>query len=213
LHLDATRHKNPSNKNLHKGSIVIMRKVIRIFVLSVCLAVATNSAVSQKSEAALGAGMSLAGGSGVPLMIASAFVFGSSAVSVALSFRENCGLRCAGNYWAYAFLSGIVGFVLLDNENPQSLNFGVLSDENAGKLGLSAKDVAVYNSELEELNLVKERIAIDLAGELESDMNHLDQMALINKYTARSHEKLMEYSAQGAISAETLAVVTAIRNQ
>lgn len=67
-----------------------------------------------------------------------------------------------GSYTAvgFAILSvpvALTGFVILDEKNAD-LKFGQISEEKARLLKVTREEVAVYNSEVEELNVVKEMI-------------------------------------------------------
>jgi hypothetical protein len=62
------------------------------------------------------------------------------------------------------YLGGIVGLVLLDEESGD-IQFNQINNEQAAKLELDMKDVAIYNQEIEEANILVEEVTSYLSAE------------------------------------------------
>jgi hypothetical protein len=61
---------------------------------------------------------------------------------------------------AVTAVGGYFGFIILDGE--QEAKFAELSPEGADALGISAAEVAVYNSEIEQVNAIAREIGSEL---------------------------------------------------
>jgi hypothetical protein len=91
---------------------------------------------------------------------------------------------------------GYFGFLLLDGQ--QSAKFSELSAEGAADLGISATDLEIYNSEVEQVNAIAREIGSELAAQ-NSDSADL------------ARDLWMEYGTQ--LAPETMKTVIAIAQQ
>lgn len=91
---------------------------------------------------------------------------------------------------------GYFGFLLMDGQ--QEAKFGELSPEGASQLGISASELAVYNSEVEQVNAIAREIGSELAAQ-NSDSADL------------ARDLWMEYGTQ--LAPETMKTVIAIAQQ
>lgn len=135
-------------------------------------------AISSQSTRSVGGLMSLAGAGGVAAGVTLTAIFGNSYAFLALS--------------VLGATAGIIGIVVLDEKSAE-LKFSLLDSQKAALLGVSNEEAEVFNSEIEELNLIK--------GEIE---------AQISKKT--SDREIVEQwkTAQKYLSPETLKVATRI---
>lgn len=88
-----------------------------------------------------------------------------------------------------------VGLLVLDQDGSKDVQFQALSSESAQRLGLSANSIETYNSELDELNAIKNSISAELSL---TESPSLEKSATL----------WSEY--QGRLSAETMQVVKAV---
>ena len=114
----------------------------------------------QQSQGAVAAGMA---------------VFGSPAAggvalaglgSIGVGFLATMSARsCDGGTCLAAFaLGAVAGLVLLD-ESGGNVTFEAIEDFEAKALGLTQKEAAIYNSEIEEANILFEEVKSNLTGE------------------------------------------------
>jgi hypothetical protein len=136
--------------------------------LALCVVLST-SFVAPKSHAVTGllvkkkvvkviGGIGMAGGgvlTGMGLAIAGSNASGWAAVGAAIA---------AGVYLGYGIILGGIGLIILDDKQTVAdVEFAKLAGTNAA--GMDAYAVAVYNSELEELNAVRKTIQAELDPE------------------------------------------------
>ena len=131
-----------------------MKKTLWLFVTAIILTVS----MPQKSHALVGllvkkktvtiiGGATTAAGAGVFLLTSTAATLESALLLV----------------FGGMFLGGL-GIIILEDE-PVEFKFPVMTGEKAEFLGVNFEDMAVYNSELNKLNRVKELIEEDLTEE------------------------------------------------
>jgi len=136
-----------------------MKKLLAA-VFSIMLTVAP----AQKSEAAVAAVMAMTGagaaGSVAIAGLASPFV-GSIGYGIAGSgddMSQGIGIIVG------AYIGILVGAVLLDEESGD-IQFNEIDSSVAEQLNISKSDIATYNSEVEEANIVFEEVRANLSGE------------------------------------------------
>lgn len=100
-------------------------------------------AISSRTAKSVGGLMSVAGAGSVATGITLTAIFGNAYAFLALS--------------VLGATTGIIGIVVLDEKSAE-LKFSALDPEKAKMLGISEKDLQIFNSEIEELNVVKEDI-------------------------------------------------------
>jgi hypothetical protein len=95
-------------------------------------------------------------------------------ISYATSEEDGCeGGACVVGL----VLGGMLGLVLLD-EQGGNVEFSKLSDDQAQKLNISVNDQKVFNSELEEANL----LLSEVASQMKKDSTQEDARAAWNEY-------------------------------
>jgi hypothetical protein len=136
-----------------------MKKLI-IAVFTVIMTMAP----AQKSEAAV-AGIMAATGAGAAGSVAiaglaSPFVMGTV---MAVANAED-DVHFTLGFVLGAYLGALGGLVLLDEETGE-VQFNQIDKAAANRLALSMKDVAIYNSEIEEANILFEEVRSELTAE------------------------------------------------
>lgn len=84
----------------------------------------------------------------------------TGAGSMAVGFLGTVAFGNSVTFLAFSLLgasTGLIGLVILDEKSGE-LKFSPLSSDQAKSLGISQAQADIYNSEVEELNLVKEDI-------------------------------------------------------
>lgn len=131
-------------------------KALKLMIFSVLIAFAPV----QKSQAAVAGVMAIAGSpaaGGVALA-----GLGSAGVGYLATISAS---SCDGGTCVVGlFLGLVVGVVLLDEESG-SIEFDQISSDLAKKLELSKLDMEVYNSEIEEANMIFSEVQSQLTGE------------------------------------------------
>lgn len=114
----------------------------------------------QQSKAAVAGVVAIAGAPAVASGIALAGL-GSAGLGLLLTIADgNCdGGACV----VYFLLGAVAGVVLLDDAGV--VEFNHISLENAKKIGIKRSDVDIYNSELEEVNMVFSEVSSELTKE------------------------------------------------
>jgi hypothetical protein len=166
-------------------------KTLRVFV-ALLLTVATLTH-SRPSQAAVGAAFS------APVLIAGIVIAGGGSI-VTVKMLHDCrgdssGL-CAG---LTALVLGpivILGLVILDGE--QKVEFKELNLSQAQKLGISSQELAVYNSELDQANM--------LVADVQSELSKIENPDETDSAAAWNAVKEM-------VSPETFATMTKIVSQ
>jgi len=130
-------------------------RAIKLLALSLCLTLGTV----QKSNAAVSAVMAIGGApaAGAVAMTGLRFIGGGFVLS-ALAAIESCGGGACLGALAYG---GIIGLVLLD-EGTDSFTFNELKESGAKKLKISEDEMEIYNSEIDEINLIFEEVTANL---------------------------------------------------
>lgn len=165
-------------------------KQLRLF-LAALLTVTTLSA-SKPSQAAVGAFVA------APLLIAGVVVAGGGVVTYAIGSKDcddQYGL-CKGLWQLFMAPVVLIGLVMLDGE--QQVAFNELSSAQASKLGISEADLAIYNSEVDQVNM--------LAADVKSELSQLKKPTLKDSAAAWSNVKDL-------VSPETYAVMIKIAEQ
>jgi len=123
-------------------------------------------------------------------------IFGSAAFN-AIFGNSYTALALTG----FSILGVFIGMVILDEKNPE-LTFQILSNTAAEKLGLTNLDVDIYNSEIEELNTIKEIIE----SQVSDNASHVEITRLWNQYkenlspeTMKVASKIAERILQGQV--------------
>lgn len=127
-------------------------KTLKLFIASLLIACTLTS--TQPAKAAVGAFV------GGPLLIAGLVVAGGGAVSYVVA-EKTC------ENWAECLVAGLiimpilgVGLILLDGE--QIIAFQELDSDTAAKLGVSETELAVFNSEVDQANMLAEEVKASL---------------------------------------------------
>jgi hypothetical protein len=132
-------------------------KQLRIF-FAVLLTVVTLSH-SRPTQAAVGAAFS------TPVLIAGIVIAGGGVVTTVAGVAsckpgDNSGL-CAGLVILVLAPVVLLGLVVLEGE--QKAEFRELSKEEANKLGISSNELAVYNSEVDQANMLVADVSAELS--------------------------------------------------
>lgn len=129
-------------------------------LLITAFALMLTFAPAQKSEAAVAAVMA-ATGAGAAGSVAIAGL--ASPIVGSAWFTLTSGDPAMGVAIGLS-LGGILGLVLLDEEVGE-VKFNQIDSEQAAKLKLNMKDVAIYNQEIEEANILVEEVTSYLSAE------------------------------------------------
>ncbi len=136
-------------------------KTLRIFV-ALLLTVVTLTH-TKPSQAAVGALVS------TPVLIAGLVIGGAGLVGTTIGVvkcnRDGGGGEGSGLCGALMILIGapviILGLVVLDGE--QEVQFRELNDQEAAKIGIPSEDLAVYNSEIDQANMLIADVKTELS--------------------------------------------------
>ncbi|MES2527462.1 MAG: hypothetical protein V4598_10260 [Bdellovibrionota bacterium] len=166
-------------------------KSLRIF-FALLLTVVTLTA-SKPSQAAIGAAVS------TPLLIAGIVIAGGGAVTTLISVKK-CQPDGTGLCSAFVVLLlapvVILGLALLDGE--QQVEFRELNSKEAAKLEVSASELAVYNSEIDQANM--------LVADVKSELSKIEKPSEADSAKAWGNVKDL-------VSAETFSVMQKIVSQ
>jgi hypothetical protein len=166
-------------------------KKLRVF-FAVLLTV-TTLAHSRPSQAAIGAAVS------TPVLIAGIVitaVTGVGTLATLSSCRGDSSGLCAGLTILVGGPLVLLGLVVLDGE--QGVEFKELSNKEASKLGVSATELAIYNSEVDQANM--------LMADVKSELSEM------NKPTAED-SKIAWDGVKDMVSPETFATMQKIVSQ
>lgn len=163
----------------------------RLFIAALLTVVTLSH--SKPSQAAVGAFV------GAPLLIAGVVVAGGGAITYALG-KDQCGSNeyglCSGLWGLFTAPIILIGLVLLDGE--QQVAFGELSPEQAKSLGVSAADAAIFNAEVDQVNM--------LMQDVKEELSQIKKPTVNDSAAAWSNVKDM-------VSPETFAVMKKIAEQ
>ena len=130
-------------------------------------AVLATGFVPRQSQAAVGGVMSIFGGAGIPVMVvggvttAGGLALYGTALAVKAGGSDSDGWRAFG----IGILSigvTLVGLVVLDSKDQQGAVFGTLDDKTAQAMNISSNELAAYNSELDEVNAIRDEVTARL---------------------------------------------------
>ena len=131
-----------------------MKTALTALALSTSLAF--TAAPPRDAHAIVGAVTALAGGAGVPLLVAGAVATAAGIAGV--TDCESCGLGVMITSFSMAFF----GPILLDDGTVGDLEFVAVDQARAAQAGLTENERLAFNSELDEINAIKETITSDL---------------------------------------------------
>lgn len=141
-----------------------MKRTFAVFSL-VCILLSSQIAVPRNAHALVGGGMVLAGGAGIPLVVAGGVVAGLG-VSVGTLYcydNHDNGLgRVIGCMFVGlpAYAVAAIGLVLMDGES--DLAFTELNVEQALALEVTPEQALAFNSELAEINSIRQTIQAEV---------------------------------------------------
>lgn len=125
-----------------------MKKMLKTLMLTLII---TTSAIPAKSSAGVGL---LTGN--VPLAIVGG---GLTGISSAATFMDLDGFD-ESPVW---FLSSLLGLLILDGEHGAELEFSNINSNDITGTGHTSEDIEIYNSELDQINLIFEQVEHDLS--------------------------------------------------
>ena len=132
-----------------------LKKTMTALMITAAL---VSSFVPRTSHAAVGIGMLLFGGAGIP-----AIVIGGTFTAIGLGMDLTSGSGFAGFVDAAEGLSlAFTGLVVLDTKDQQGVLFAALDDKATTNLKISPVEAAAYNSELDEVNAVRDEVTARL---------------------------------------------------
>jgi len=120
-----------------------------------------------------------------------------TSTSVASAFGSSVlGTIYGATYGAAIFatvgiLGAWLGIIILDEKNGD-LNFMPLSDKTASQLKISKSELEIYNSEVEELNIVKEVIG----SQVDNDVTEAEVTDLWNHYKVSLSPETMKVASK-----------------
>ena len=133
-----------------------LKTALTAFALSTSLAF--TAATPRDAHAVVGAVTSLAGGAGVPLLVAGAVSTATGIIGVQGCLRGDCGVGVTLSLFGLA----LIGPILLDDGTVGDLEFVAVDQARAAQVGLTEIERLAFNSELDEINAIKETITSDL---------------------------------------------------
>jgi|GEM_PF-1712603 len=133
-----------------------LKTALTAFALSTSLVF--TAATPRDAHAIVGAVTSLAGGAGVPLLVAGAVSTATGILGVLGCVNANCGI---GGTLPLAGMA-LFGPILLDDGTVGDLEFVAVDQPRAAQVGLTENERLAFNSELDEINAIKETITSDL---------------------------------------------------
>lgn len=133
-----------------------MKTALTALALSTSLAF--TAAPPRDAHAIVGAVTSLAGGAGVPLLVAGAVATATGFAGVTYCLETGCGPRVGIASAIMIFF----GPILLDDGTVGDLEFVAVDQARAAQAGLTENERLAFNSELDEINAIKETITSDL---------------------------------------------------
>lgn len=117
-----------------------------------------------KSQAAVGLvasggvailGLAMAGGSVVTFGVAATIASGSSC--------GDCAGAAIGFLGILLLIPFVLGLLLLDGEEGQQVAFSTLDLEQAAEIGVTKSELKIYNSEIDEANMLMAQVTQELA--------------------------------------------------
>jgi len=146
-------------------------KCAAIALLLVSSLILGSFAAPKRAEAAIGGIMSLAGGAGVPVIIAGGVLTVAGVVGVGLgldAFSTCATFSCTSDDFTFVSLAvTVIGLVVLDDSNGQhgpSFSFGPLTAQQAAHLNLTAAELNSYNAELDEINAISQQVVAEVSA-------------------------------------------------
>jgi hypothetical protein len=166
-----------------------VKKLIRTTVLSTVIL--ASAMTSYESKAVVGLFIS-------PAVVVAGLIVGGGSYLGGVAIATSGGLdRLAGGV-LIAFYGAIVGAVILDGENGQTLQFSELSSEQASTLNISEEARSVYNGELDQAN--------SLISDVTSQLSQLENPTAEDSVAAWSKLK-------DSVSSETYSTMQKIVSQ
>ena len=131
------------------------RQTISALMISAVLA---GAFTPRSSQAAVGIGMSLFGGAGIPAM-----VIGGALTAIGVGIEVGSSSGFAGFVAAAEGVSlAFTGLVVLDAKDQQGVSFAALDDQSAADLKITPAEAQAYNGELDEVNAVRDEVTARL---------------------------------------------------
>lgn len=150
----------------------------------------------RKSEAVVGAVILPETLIGIPFIVAGAFL---TAGSLVVAGDRYANYHDREDAWLWFW----VGVFLLDGEQGVDAVFTAVKPEEGAKLGLTSEELARYNEELPEINVIREHIVANLVTRTKKGET-VDQksaqslwQAYSNQLSADAFSALKKVSAQG----------------
>ncbi|MBD65993.1 MAG: hypothetical protein CME62_12350 [Halobacteriovoraceae bacterium] len=126
-----------------------------IKTLFLALIIATTFITPKKSEAAIG----LATGT-TPLVIAG--IAAPLAVGGVLELAEGTDDMRGMAFWIGAIVIGIpLGIILLDGEEEQAIEYTLMDEKMANKMGVTRDEMNSFNQEIDQANVLLEEVALE----------------------------------------------------
>lgn len=125
-------------------------------------------------------------------------VTGGCTALTAVTFLYRANDDTSGKVIGVAAMLGLVGYIVLDQDGSSDFQFATLSPKKAENLGIEKTSLEIYNSEINELNAVKNSVSAELSR---TESPSLEKSAALWR----------EY--QGALSPETFEVMRTIFSQ
>ena len=130
-------------------------------------AILATSFVPRQSQAAVGGVMSIFGGAGIPVMVVGGVTVagGVALYGTALAIKAEGSDSDAWRAFGIGILSlgvTLVGLVVLDSKDQQGVTFGPLDEKTAQTLNVSPNELSAYNSELDEVNAIRDEVTARL---------------------------------------------------
>lgn len=131
-------------------------KALKIFFLSLFII----AAPVQQSQAVVSGVLAIAGSPAAGAVALS----GLASAGVGLLATTNASSCDGGSCVVFLFLGLVAGAVLLE-DGADNFAFSELSIDQAQELGLSAESIQIYNSEIDEVNLILEEVTSHLTAQ------------------------------------------------
>ena len=122
--------------------------------------------VPRTSSAAIGGILSIFGGAGIPvLVVGGVTTVGSiamTAIGVAEMNHDHEGRMDGLGAVVFGVTGVLLGLVILDSSDQQGVGFAAIDAKTAENYGVSSVEMQAYNSELDEVNAVRDEVTAKL---------------------------------------------------
>ena len=122
--------------------------------------------VPRTSNAAVGGILSIFGGAGIPVLVVGGVTtvgaITMTAIGVAEMNHDHEGRMDGLGAIVFGITGVLLGLVILDSSDQQGVGFAAIDSKTAANYGVGAIEMQAYNSELDEVNAVRDEVTARL---------------------------------------------------